>query len=66
MTLTMGTTYAQKYALIDMEYILGRIPAYESANQQLETLSKQWQSKIDAEVETVTAMYKNIRPTWHL
>jgi len=58
MTLTMGTTYAQKYALIDMEYILGRIPAYESANQQLETLSKQWQSKIDAEVETVTAMYK--------
>jgi outer membrane protein len=54
----MGTTYAQKYALIDMEYILERIPTYESANKQLETLSKQWQSEIDAEVETVNAMYK--------
>lgn len=58
MALTMGTTYAQKYALIDMEYILERIPTYESANKQLETFSKQWQSEIDTEVETVNAMYK--------
>ncbi|HBG56786.1 OmpH family outer membrane protein [Proteiniphilum sp. UBA1028] len=58
MALTLGTTYAQKYALIDMEYILERIPMYESANKQLETLSSQWQSKVDAEVETVNAMYK--------
>lgn len=58
MALTMGTTYAQKYALIDMEYILERIPAYESANKHLETLSKQWQSEVDEAVETVNAMYK--------
>lgn len=58
MSLTMGTTFAQKYTLIDMEYILERIPTYESANKQLEALSKQWQSEIDAEVETVDAMYK--------
>lgn len=58
MWLTMGTTFAQKYALIDMEYILERIPTYESANKQLEALSSQWQSEIDAEVKTVDAMYK--------
>ena len=42
------TAQAQKFALIDMEYILKQIPAYEQANQKLETLSKQWQSEVEA------------------
>ena len=29
------TANAQKFALIDMEYILENIPAYERANEQL-------------------------------
>lgn len=58
MALAVGNSYAQKYALIDMEYILKRIPTYESANKQLESLSMQWQSEVDKEVETVDAMYK--------
>lgn len=29
------TAQAQKFALIDMEYILKNIPAYERANEQL-------------------------------
>lgn len=56
--LAVGSTYAQKYALIDMEYILKRIPTYESANKQLESFSKQWQAEVDKEVEKVDAMYK--------
>ena len=35
---------AQRYALIDMEYILGNIPAYERANNQLSQDSKTWQA----------------------
>lgn len=58
MALTVGSTYAQKYALIDMEYILKKIPSYESANKQLETFSNQWQNIVDKEVQTVDAMYK--------
>ena len=54
----MESIFAQKYALIDMEYILKRIPTYENANKQLEAMSKEWQDKIDKEVETVNAMYK--------
>jgi outer membrane protein len=46
--LGLQTTFAQKYALIDMEYILKKIPAYENANKQLETTSAKWQSEIDA------------------
>lgn len=58
MALAVGNTYAQRYALIDMEYILQRIPSYESANKQLEAFSKQWQGEVDKEVEAVDAMYK--------
>ncbi|MDR0422565.1 MAG: OmpH family outer membrane protein [Proteiniphilum sp.] len=58
MALVAGNTYAQKYALIDMDYILKRIPAYESAGKRLESLSQQWQGEVDREVETVEAMYK--------
>ena len=30
---------AQKYALVDMEYILKNIPSYEMANEQLNQVS---------------------------
>ena len=41
------TAGAQKFALIDMEYILKNIPAYERANEQLEQASRQWQSEVE-------------------
>lgn len=58
MSLTLGSAYAQKYALIDMEYILGKIPAYENGNKQLENVSKQWQAEVDKKAKEVEAMYK--------
>ena len=54
----MSGSYAQQYALIDMEYILERIPAFENANKQIESLSEQWQSEVDRQVQEVNAMYK--------
>ena len=44
--------HAQKYALVDMEYILKNIPQYEMANEQLNQVSLRWQK----EAET---LYKN-------
>lgn len=38
---------AQKFALVDMEYILSKIPAYEMANDQLSQVSKKWQTEVD-------------------
>ncbi len=49
---------AQKYALVDMEYILNRIPAYERANEQLNQLSKRWQAEIDAVSLEAQNLYK--------
>ena len=42
------TANAQKYALIDMEYVLKNIPAYERANEQLAQVSKKWQAEVEA------------------
>ena len=49
------TAGAQKFALIDMEYI----PAYERANEQLEQSSRQWQSEVEKISEEAKTLYKN-------
>lgn len=50
---------AQKFALIDMEYILKNIPAYERANEQLNQISKKWQSEVEAMALEAQTLYKN-------
>jgi outer membrane protein len=52
------TTVAQKFALIDMEYILKNIPAYEMTNEQLSQLSEKWQSEIEVLQQEAQNMYK--------
>ena len=53
------TANAQKFALIDMEYILKNIPAYERAYEQLNQLSKRWQSEVEAVALEAQTLYKN-------
>ena len=59
--LACGATalHAQKFALVDMEYILGNIPAYERANEQLNQISKTWQAEIEALDNEAQTLYKN-------
>ena len=50
---------AQKFALVDMEYILKNIPAYERANEQLSQTSKKWQAEVEALNQQAQTLYKN-------
>lgn len=50
---------AQRFALIDMEYILKNIPAYKSANQQIEQSSKKWQAEVEKLAQEAKAMYED-------
>jgi len=50
---------AQKFALIDMDYVLKNIPAYERANEQLNQVSKKWQAEVEALSTEAQTMYKN-------
>jgi outer membrane protein len=54
---------AQKFsvAYVDMQYILKNLPMYETANEQLNMISKRWQKEIDAlqqEVQILTTNYQ--------
>ncbi len=50
---------AQKFALVDMDYILSSIPNYEMANEQLNQLSQRWQKEVEAVAKEAETMYKN-------
>ena len=57
--MTAMVANAQKFALLDMEYILKNIPAYERANEQLNQASKKWQAEVEALNTEAQTMYKN-------
>lgn len=59
MALTAVCGHAQKFALIDMDYILKSVPAYERANEQLNQVSKKWQAEVEALTTEAQTMYKN-------
>jgi len=50
---------AQKFAMVDMEYIMKNIPTYETANEQLNQVSKKWQTEVETQMQDVQKMYKN-------
>ena len=52
-------SYAQKFALVDMEYILKNVPAYEMANEQLNQVSLRWQKEVEAKSKEAETLYKN-------
>lgn len=54
-----ATGFAQKFAMVDMEYIMKNIPAYETANEQLNQISKRWQKEVETQMTEVQSMYKN-------
>ena len=55
----LSSASAQKFALVDMDYIFKNIPAYERANEQLSQVSKKWQAEVDALTTEAQTMYKN-------
>ena len=45
--LATGLSLAQKYAFVDTEYILDRIPAYKAAQDQLDKMATDWQEEVE-------------------
>ena len=59
MLLGSVSAWSQKFALVDMDYILKNIPAYERASEQLNQVSKKWQAEVDALASEAQTQYKN-------
>jgi outer membrane protein len=51
--------FAQKYAYIDSQYILGNIPEYNEAQAELDRIAAVWQKDIEAKFKSIDSMYKN-------
>ena len=50
---------AQKFALVDMDYVLRNVPAYEMANEQLNQVSLRWEKEVEELSKEAETMYKN-------
>ena len=48
-----------RFAFVDSEYILNNIPAYKTAQAQLDKLSADWQKEIETQYGEVEKLYKN-------
>lgn len=55
---TSIASFAQKFAYVDTEYILGQIPEYKAAQAELDKTSIQWQKEIEAKYAEIDKMYK--------
>ena len=61
MFLAMGLTLAQRYAFVDTEYILSRIPSYKAAQDQLDKMAEDWQTEIETSYAEIEKMYKDFQ-----
>ena len=50
---------AQRYAIIDTKFILGRMPEYQDAQKKLDQTSEQWQKEIEDKQAVLDKMYKD-------
>jgi len=57
--LLSGLVMAQKYAFVDTDYILNRIPSYKAAQEQLDKLSEEWQTEVENVYAEIEKMYKD-------
>jgi len=52
------STFAQRFAFVDSDYILKHVPEYAAAQKQLTALSGQWQKEVDSRSQEIERLYK--------
>jgi outer membrane protein len=49
---------SQRYAYVDTEYILSKLPSYQTAQTKLDGFSKAWQKEVEEKYAEVESKYK--------
>ncbi|MGN6637872.1 MAG: OmpH family outer membrane protein [Mucilaginibacter sp.] len=52
------STFAQRFAFVDSDYILKHVPEYAAAQKMIASLSDQWQKEVDNRSAEIDRMYK--------
>lgn len=55
------SSFAQKFAIVDTEYILGKIPEYEIAQDRINDISVEWQKEIEKKFLEIDNLYKTFQ-----
>lgn len=53
-----SSSWAQKFAYVDSQYILEHIPEYKQAQQQLDDLSYDWQEDVEKAYQEIDQLYR--------
>ncbi len=61
MIFAANSMMAQRIAHVDTDYILGKIPAYTSAQSKLDNYSKEWQTEVENAFKKVDELYKKFQ-----
>jgi outer membrane protein len=56
--LTASTVRAQKFGYVDSEFVMGKMPSYAAAQQELNTLSSNWQRDIENQKKDLDKLYR--------
>jgi len=54
-----GMGFSQKFAFVNTDYILGRIPAYDASQKQLDKFASDWQTEIENKRADIEKLYKD-------
>ena len=55
---TSTISFAQRFAYVDTDYILGNMKEYTDAQKQLDAISADWQKQIDDKYKEIDGLYK--------
>ena len=56
--IAITTTQAQKFAYVDTDYILNKIPEFKQAQDKLDVISADWQKEIEGNYADIEQMYR--------
>jgi outer membrane protein len=57
----LNQAFSQKWGYVDTEYILGKIPEYKEAQDEINTLSLSWQQEIANMYKEIEGMYNKLQ-----
>lgn len=64
--LTSFSLQAQRFAFVDTDYILNRIPDYTQAQQELDVVAENWRVEIDKKYAEIDKLYKKFQAEQYL
>jgi outer membrane protein len=56
--LSFSVAQAQKFGYVDSEFVMSKLPAYAAAQQELNTLSSNWQKDIENQKKDLDKLYR--------